>query len=210
MAGRFNQFSPEIQLDSSKWVINNNFKLLHPISEMCFDNLVYPALGKLENTFFLLFLLFSLFCKKVKKVKKSIFKFSWCAREYTVSLKCVVEMDWISHLGHPLYIHITHSFQEQLTFHYKQIWCLLWCLRRDCQWDRTSAVCKAETSEWLVWTEFQEPHTPCTNSCLSHYSVCSRIQCRLRFMCCHLWTSREPYVAVYFCNNWVWAIGHHC
>jgi hypothetical protein len=88
-AGRFNRFSPEIRSDSSKRVINNNFKLLHPISEMCFDDLAYPA------------------------------------REYTVSLKRVVEMDWISHLGRPLYVHITHSFQEQLTSHRKQIRCLL-------------------------------------------------------------------------------------
>jgi hypothetical protein len=39
------------------------------------------------------------------------------AKESTVSLDRVVKTDWISHLGRPLYVHFTYSFQEQLTYH---------------------------------------------------------------------------------------------
>ncbi len=80
-AGRFHLFSPEIRSDHSNRITNLNLAPLHPISEICFDDIAYPA------------------------------------KEYTVSLDRVVTTDWISHLGRPLYVHFTYSFQEQLTYH---------------------------------------------------------------------------------------------
>ncbi len=81
-AGRFHLFSPEIRSDDSNRITNLNLAPLHPISEICFDDMAYPA------------------------------------RENTVSLDRVVKTDWISHLGRPLYVHFTYSFQEQLTYHF--------------------------------------------------------------------------------------------
>jgi hypothetical protein len=80
-AGRFHLFSPEIRSDHSNRITNHKLTPLHPISEICFDDIAYPA------------------------------------KEYTVSLDRVVTTDWISHLGRPLYVHFTYSFQEQLTHH---------------------------------------------------------------------------------------------
>ncbi len=80
-AGSFHQFSPEIRSDPSGRITNHKLTPLHPISEICFDDIAYPA------------------------------------KEYTVSLDRVVKTDWISHLGRPLYVHFTYSFQEQLTYH---------------------------------------------------------------------------------------------
>jgi hypothetical protein len=80
-AGRFHLFSPEIRSDHSNRITNHELTLLHPISEISFDDIAYPA------------------------------------KEYTVSLDRVVKTDWKSHLGHPLYVHFTYSFQEQLTYH---------------------------------------------------------------------------------------------
>jgi hypothetical protein len=39
------------------------------------------------------------------------------ARANTVSLGQVVQMDWISHLGRPLYVHLGYPSSEQLTSH---------------------------------------------------------------------------------------------
>ena len=67
-AGRFHRFSPEKRQDPSGRIANSVLRLLHPISEISFDDIAFPA------------------------------------NENTVSLHRVVEMDWISHLGRPLYV----------------------------------------------------------------------------------------------------------
>ena len=46
-AGRFHLFSPEIRSDDSNRITNSNLAPLHPISEICFDDMAYPAR---ENT----------------------------------------------------------------------------------------------------------------------------------------------------------------
>ena len=80
-AGRFHQFSPEIRSDPSGRITNHELTPLHPISEICFDDIAYAA------------------------------------KENTVALDKVVTTDWMSHLGRPLYVHFTYSFQEQLTYY---------------------------------------------------------------------------------------------
>jgi len=42
-AGRFHLFSPEIRSDRSNWITNHELAPLHPISEICFDDIAYPA-----------------------------------------------------------------------------------------------------------------------------------------------------------------------
>ena len=42
---------------------------------------------------------------------------AYLALEDSVTLDRVVEMDWISHLGRPLYVYPIYPFREQLTFH---------------------------------------------------------------------------------------------
>jgi hypothetical protein len=39
------------------------------------------------------------------------------AFEDKITLDRVVQMDWIAHLGRPLYVHSSYPFREQLTFH---------------------------------------------------------------------------------------------
>jgi hypothetical protein len=46
-AGKFHLFSPEIRSDPSGRVTNHELSPLHPISEICFDDIAYPAK---ENT----------------------------------------------------------------------------------------------------------------------------------------------------------------
>jgi hypothetical protein len=43
------------------------------------------------------------------------------APEYTVMLERVVEMDWMCHLGRPLYALFGYHFSEQLTYHLEQV-----------------------------------------------------------------------------------------
>jgi len=69
-AERFHRFTPEKRLDPSSRIANSILSVLHPISEISFDDIAFPAL------------------------------------ENTVSLDRVVEMDWISHLSRPLYVHL--------------------------------------------------------------------------------------------------------
>ena len=71
-AERFHRFTPEKRLDPSSRIANSIHSVLHPISEISFDDIAFPAL------------------------------------ENTVSLDRVVEMDWISHLGRPLYVHLRY------------------------------------------------------------------------------------------------------
>ncbi|KIM51726.1 hypothetical protein SCLCIDRAFT_1224182 [Scleroderma citrinum Foug A] len=66
-AGRFHRFTPEKRLDPSGRIANSILCVLHPISEISFDDIAFPA------------------------------------SEDTVMLDRVVEMDWISHLGRPLF-----------------------------------------------------------------------------------------------------------
>jgi hypothetical protein len=80
-AGSANLFSPAIQSDPSSLVTNLQKLTLHPISEISFDDLAYPAL------------------------------------ESSVTLDRVVELDWISHIGRPLYVQSAYSFSVQLTSH---------------------------------------------------------------------------------------------
>ena len=42
-AGSFHQFSPEIRSDPSGRITNHKRTPLHPISEICFDEIAYPA-----------------------------------------------------------------------------------------------------------------------------------------------------------------------
>jgi hypothetical protein len=42
--GKFHLFSPEIRSDPSRRAANRNLPLLHPISEISFDDLAYPAM----------------------------------------------------------------------------------------------------------------------------------------------------------------------
>ncbi|KAH9962325.1 hypothetical protein BJV74DRAFT_954499 [Russula compacta] len=65
--GNFDLFSPKIRNDPSNRIANNEIAPLHPISEISFDDLAYPA------------------------------------RESTITLDRVVKMDWMSHLGRPLF-----------------------------------------------------------------------------------------------------------
>ena len=66
-AGRFSRFSPEQRLDPSTRIANSELYFLHPICEISFDDIAFPA------------------------------------NENAVSLRRVVEMDWMCHLGRPLY-----------------------------------------------------------------------------------------------------------
>jgi hypothetical protein len=49
---------------------------------------------------------------------------AFAAQEGTVSLDRVVQMEWMSHLGRPLCVHVTYAFQEQLISYHEQVWCL--------------------------------------------------------------------------------------
>jgi hypothetical protein len=42
-AGRFHLFSPEIRSNHSNRITNHELTPLHPISEICFDEIAYPA-----------------------------------------------------------------------------------------------------------------------------------------------------------------------
>ncbi|KAI0250558.1 hypothetical protein BJV78DRAFT_1218537 [Lactifluus subvellereus] len=66
-AGKFQLFSPEIRSDPSRRVANRDLPPLHPVSEISFDDLAYPAI------------------------------------EDNITLSRVVQMDWIAHLGRPLF-----------------------------------------------------------------------------------------------------------
>ncbi|KAI0255536.1 hypothetical protein BJV78DRAFT_1176571 [Lactifluus subvellereus] len=66
-AGKFHLSSPEIRSDPSRRVANRDLPLLHPVSEISFDDLAYPAM------------------------------------EDDIALSQVVQMDWIFHLGRPLF-----------------------------------------------------------------------------------------------------------
>jgi hypothetical protein len=77
-AGKFHLLSPEIRSDPSSRVTNSTLIPLHPISEISFDDLAFPA------------------------------------KKGTVSLTRVVQTDWISHLGRPLYVDFTYFFHELL------------------------------------------------------------------------------------------------
>jgi hypothetical protein len=79
-AGRPNFFSSEMQSDPSR-VTHLDRYTLHPISEISFDDLAYPA------------------------------------QECSVTLDRVVELDWISHIGRPLYVQSAYSFGVRLTSH---------------------------------------------------------------------------------------------
>jgi hypothetical protein len=50
------------------------------------------------------------------------------AQNDTVSLDRVVQMDWMSHLGRPLYVHFAYTFQKQFIYYHAQVWCLSRCL----------------------------------------------------------------------------------
>jgi hypothetical protein len=80
-AGRPNLLSPAIKADPSTRMYNLEESPVHPISEISFDDLAYPAYPN------------------------------------SVTLDRVVELDWISHIGHPLYVQSAYSFSVQLTSH---------------------------------------------------------------------------------------------
>jgi hypothetical protein len=69
-AGKVLSFSPVIESDPSLRVQQPGLSPLHPISEISFDDLAYPAM------------------------------------EDDIVLSQVVQTDWISHLGRPLYVHL--------------------------------------------------------------------------------------------------------
>ena len=66
--GRFNNFSPETQSDRSVRIRESHLSTLHPITEISFDDIAYPA------------------------------------NEHTVTLCQVTKMNWMCHLGRPLYV----------------------------------------------------------------------------------------------------------
>jgi hypothetical protein len=79
-AGRFNQFLPDIDDGPSARAREPDNRPLHPISEISFDDIAYPAL------------------------------------KGTITIDKVVEIDWISHLGRPLYVHLSYPFRELLSY----------------------------------------------------------------------------------------------
>jgi hypothetical protein len=79
-AGRFDKFSPDVHSHPSARAREPDNRPLHPISEISFDDIAYPAL------------------------------------KGTITIDKVVEIDWISHLGRPLYVHLSYPFRELLSY----------------------------------------------------------------------------------------------